>query len=89
MSAKVYDVGKTFTKLIEVEVVSKIIIERIFIFYWKRIMCRFRFLHVIISDNGTHFAITFRVDFCHNLEVQAKFISVFHPHENGKKSQTR
>lgn len=47
-------------------------------FFWKRIMCMFNFPGVIISDNRTKFANTIVVYFYHDLEVQNKFIFVFH-----------
>lgn len=45
-------------------------------------MYRFGSPSVIVSDNGTHFVSTIMVDFCKDLGVQTKFISVIHPYKN-------
>lgn len=46
-------------------------------------MCKFRLLDVIISNNETQFTKTTVTDFCHELDVQTKFISIVHPQEHG------
>lgn len=81
---KIYDGVEYFMKWIETKLDSKITRKRVFLFYWKRIMCRFCLPGIIIWDNGTQFASTTIVDFHHDLEVQIKFIFVVHPLENGE-----
>ena len=44
-----------FTKWVETEPVMMIIEDKVTSFVWKNIICRFRVLHVIISDNGKQF----------------------------------
>lgn len=46
------------------------------------IMYRFGSPSVIVSDNGTHFVSTIMVNFCKDLLVQTKFISIIHPYKN-------
>lgn len=45
-------------------------------------MWKFGLLGVIILNNKSQFASTIVVDFCHDLEVQTKFIYIFHPQAN-------
>jgi hypothetical protein len=73
-----------YAKWIEAEVVAKITAERVRRFYWKKIICRFGLPREIVSDNGTQFASITIVDFCKNLDIQTKFISVIHPQANGQ-----
>lgn len=47
-------------------------------------MCRFGIHGSIISDNETQFSSTLVTDFFQDLEVCTKFVSVVHPHTNGK-----
>jgi hypothetical protein len=73
-----------FTKWIEAEAVAKITAERVKKFYWKKIICRFGLPKCIVSDNGTQFASSTVLDFCKNLGIQTKFVSVIHPQANGQ-----
>lgn len=57
-------------------------------FSGRKIMCRFSFPNVIISDNGTQFTSATVTNFCHKLGVQTKFVSVVHPQANGKVEST-
>jgi len=72
-----------FTKWVEAKAVAKVIAERVRRFYWKKIICRFRLPKCIVSDNGTQFASSTIVNFCKNLGIQTKFVSVIHPQANG------
>lgn len=47
-------------------------------------MCRFGLLDVSILDNGTQFANTTVTNFCRDLGVQTKFVTIIHPHANGQ-----
>jgi len=73
-----------FTKWIKVEAFTKITVERVKIFYWNKIICRFGLLKYIVSDNGTQFANSTIIDFCKHLGIQTKFVSVIHPQANGQ-----
>lgn len=55
------------TKWIEAKVESKIIAERVCRFYWQMAMCMFDLIGIIVSYNGTRFAITTMVDFYNEL----------------------
>ncbi|PNX86818.1 gag-pol polyprotein, partial [Trifolium pratense] len=68
-----------FTKWIEAEPVSSISPEQVKIFYWKKIICRFKLPKYIVSDNGTQFASEKVVEFCRSKGIQNTFISVEHP----------
>lgn len=52
-----------FTKWINAEVFSKTTAERIYRFYWKKIMCRFGLPIAIVSDNEPHFSSAMVIDF--------------------------
>lgn len=58
-----------FTIWINVEVFDKITIEKVHPLYWKTVMCRFRLLRAIVSENGTHFSSAMVTDLCQDLEV--------------------
>jgi len=73
-----------FTKWIEVEAVSRITVDRVKKFYWKKIICRFGLPKYFVTDNGTQFASTSVVNFCTQLGIQTKFVSVIHPQANGQ-----
>ncbi|XP_039687900.1 uncharacterized protein [Medicago truncatula] len=73
-----------FTKWVEAEAVSKITAEQVIKFYWKKIICRFGLPRNIVTDNGTQFASTRVVDFCKQLGIETKFVSVIHPQANGQ-----
>ena len=73
-----------FTKWVEAEAVSRISADRVRRFYWRCIICRFGLPRVIVSDNGAQFASASVVEFCKELGIQNKFISVEHPQANGQ-----
>jgi len=73
-----------FTKWIEAEAISRITADRVKKFYWKKIICRFGLPKYFVTDNGTQFASTSVVDFCTQLGIQTKFVSVIHPQANGQ-----
>lgn len=55
------------------------------LFYWHKIICRYRLPRAIILDNGIQFASTMVTEFFFKyLRVQTKFIFVVHPQANGK-----
>lgn len=68
-----------FTKLIEAEVVAKITTDRVYYFYWQKIMCIYGLPGAIVSDNGTQFASVIVTDFCKDLGVHTKFVFIVHP----------
>lgn len=47
-------------------------------------MCKYGFLGEIVSDNETQFSRTMVIEFCKDLGVQTKFVSVVHPQANGQ-----
>jgi len=44
-----------FTEWIEAEPIAHITAHKVQHFVWKNIICRFRILRHLVSDNGTHF----------------------------------
>lgn len=70
-----------FTKWIEVQVVSKITEERVCRFYWQKIQYRFSLLGVIVSNNGTRFSSASVIEYCIEIGVQTKFVSIVYPQE--------
>src|ERR1051325_4304331 len=73
-----------FTKWVEAEAVSRISADRVRCFYWRSIIFQFELPRVIVSDNGAQFASASVVEFCKELGIQNKFISVEHPQANGQ-----
>src|ERR1051325_7006097 len=73
-----------FTKWVEAEAVSRISADRVRRFYWRCIICRFGLPRVIVADNGPHLASTSVVEFCKDLGIQNRFISIEHPQANGQ-----
>jgi len=73
-----------FTKWVEAEAVSRITVDIIKKFYWKKIICRFRLRKYFVTDNGTQFVSARVVDFCTQLGIQIKFVLVIHPQANGQ-----
>jgi hypothetical protein len=53
-----------FTKWIEAKAVSKITIDRVKKFYWKKIICHFGLPKYIVTDNITQFASSRVVNLC-------------------------
>lgn len=58
--------------------------QRVIKFYWKKIICRFELPRNIVTDNGTQFSNSKVVDFCKQLGIETKFVSVIHPQANGQ-----
>lgn len=71
-------------KWVEAEAVSRITAERVVKFYWKKIIFRFGLPKYIVTDNGTQFASSKVINFCKQLGIETKFVSVIHPQANGQ-----
>jgi transposase InsO family protein len=52
--------------------------------FLKSIVCRFRVLSRIITDNGTQFTSRFFYEYCEGIDTQLCFASVSHPRSNGQ-----
>lgn len=61
---------------------AKIKTEKVKCFYWQRIICRYGLPDAIVSDNGTQFSSTVVTNFCKDLGIHTKFMSVVHPQAN-------
>jgi hypothetical protein len=48
-------------------------------FFWQNIICLFRVPRKITVDNDKQFDYHIFKDFCHQMEVEAAFTSVYHP----------
>ncbi|RDY05571.1 Tf2-11, partial [Mucuna pruriens] len=73
-----------FTKWIKAEPVAVISVERVKKFLWKKIICRFGLLAIIVSNNRTQFASKTTAEFCQGLGIKQIFTSVEHPQTNGQ-----
>jgi len=73
-----------FTKWVVAEAVSRITADRVKKFYWKKIIFRFGLPKYFVTDNRTQFASNRAVDFCTQLGIQTKFVSVIHLQVNGQ-----
>ena len=79
---------KYFTKWVEAEQVAQIISHKVQHFVWKNIVCRFRILRHLVSDNGTQFASQQLGKLCSELGIKKIFPSVEHPQTNGQFEST-
>ncbi|RDX58310.1 hypothetical protein CR513_62382, partial [Mucuna pruriens] len=68
-----------FTKWIEVEPITTIFAKRVMCIYWKKIICRFGLLAIIVSDNDTQFAARAVVELCAQYGIKQSFTLVEHP----------
>ncbi|GJV42365.1 reverse transcriptase domain-containing protein [Tanacetum coccineum] len=73
-----------FTKWIEAKPVATITGNQIKKFVWDNIVCKFRLLGEIISDNRKQFRDNPFKDWCEKLNVKQRFASVKHPQTNGQ-----
>src|ERR1044072_9947149 len=76
-----------FTKWIEAEAIASITAERIKMFYWKRLICRFGVPMAIVSDNGSQCIAKPTKKFCKNRGIQMRFPSVEPPQTKAKPSR--
>lgn len=75
-----------FSKWVEAEVVVKIDEDTIHKFLWRNICCRIP--RIIISDNDNQFTGERIQDWCENMTIQQRFVSVAHPQANGQVEDT-
>nr|KYP59088.1 hypothetical protein KK1_014516 [Cajanus cajan] len=68
-----------FTKWIEVCPLAKITTENIWKFTWKSIICRFKILHSLVTDNDRQFIAQSFEDFLRELGIKHLPTSVEHP----------
>nr|GEV38541.1 reverse transcriptase domain-containing protein [Tanacetum cinerariifolium] len=73
-----------FTKWIEAKPVETITGNQVKKFVWDNIVCRFRLLREIISDNKKQFRDSPFKDWCEKLNIKQRFASVKHPQTNGQ-----
>ena len=50
---------------------------------WKRIICRYRLSHQLVSENGIQFIDLRFEEFCRELGIVQLFLLVEHPQTNG------
>nr|KYP57086.1 Retrovirus-related Pol polyprotein from transposon 17.6 [Cajanus cajan] len=77
-----------FSKWIEAEPVATIFVEKVRVFLWKNVVCRYDVPQVLVSDNGTQFASSRVRDFCKGIGIRMTFTSVEHPQSNGQAEST-
>ncbi|KAK3004952.1 hypothetical protein RJ639_020199 [Escallonia herrerae] len=73
-----------FTKWIEAEALTTITASKCEEFFWKNVVCHFRVLKVLITDNGKQFNNSSFRSFCEGLSIGLYFTSVAHPQSNGQ-----
>ena len=72
-----------FTKWVEAEPVAQITAHKVQYFVWKNILCCFRILRHLVSDNGTQFSSQHLGKLSSELGIKQIFASVEHPRTNG------
>jgi len=77
-----------FTKWVEAKVLSTITMAKIQNFMWKNIVCIFRILGTIISNNERQFDSQNFRDFCSGIGIKNQFLSLGHPQANGQAEVT-
>ena len=75
-----------FTKWIEAEPVAEITTHKIQHFVWKNIVCRFRVLNRLVSDNGTQFASQQLSKLFSEVGIKQVFASIEHPRQMSRSS---
>ncbi|RDY04074.1 hypothetical protein CR513_12256, partial [Mucuna pruriens] len=91
MTGMIFSVTSYFrarSKWIEVKLVATILVERVRRFYWRRIIYCFGLPAVIISDNGTQFALWAVAKFCAQYGIKQSFTSMEHPRATDKRKPT-
>ena len=68
-----------FTKWVEAKALATITEKNIRNFIWKNIICRYRILRVIVSDNGKQFDNNAFRDFCSELGIKNHYSPPAHP----------
>ncbi|XP_062119381.1 uncharacterized protein LOC133833142 [Humulus lupulus] len=71
-----------FTKWFEAEPLTTITSKKVLDFVIKNIICRYRLLRKIVSDNSLQFNNALFTDFCKRHGVIKSFSSIAHPQEN-------
>jgi hypothetical protein len=75
-------IGK-FTKWIEYKPITKLTPDRVVDFI-SDILHRFGFPNTIITDLGSNFTANQFWEFCENVCIEVKYVSVAHPRANGQ-----
>lgn len=76
------------SKWVEAEAVPRITEHIIRKFVWKNICCRYGVPRIRVSDNGTQFTGALMYEFCQDLKIEQRFVSVAHPQANGQVEET-
>ena len=72
-----------FTKWVEAEPLATIMEKSIRTFVWRKIICRYGILRVLVSNNGKQFDNSAFRDFCSELGIKNHYSSPAHPQANG------
>jgi hypothetical protein len=75
-----------FTKWIEYKPIAKLTLDRVVDFI-SDILHRFGFPNTIITDLGSNFTVNQFWEFCENVCIEVKYVSVAHPRANGQVEQ--
>jgi hypothetical protein len=71
-----------FTKWIEVKPLVNIAAAGLKRFFWQNVICHFEVPRKITVNNTKQFDCHIFKDFCHQMGVEAAFVSVYHPQSN-------
>jgi len=71
-----------FTKWIKVEPLAYITTKKVQSFVCKSIICRFKLLHTVITDNGRQFIYQTLQEFCEGLDIRSITSSIEHLQTN-------
>ena len=78
-----------FTKWVEAEALATKTKKNVRGFVWKKIICRYGILRVLVSNNGKQFDNNFFRNFCSQLGIKNHYSSPAHPHANGQVEVTK
>jgi len=67
-----------FTKWVEMKALTDIIANKVFIYIYKNIICKFRIPKVLVTDNGTQFDNHKMKEQCQSLHINHRFSSMSH-----------
>ncbi|XP_042983213.1 uncharacterized protein LOC122312621 [Carya illinoinensis] len=77
-----------FTKWVEAELLATITSKTVTKFLWKNVICGFKILQSIITDNGRQLDSDHYKEWCAELRIKAKYSSSGHPQANGQVEAT-
>lgn len=77
-----------FKKWVKVEPLTTITSKIVAKFLWKNIICKFRILQIIVTDNSRQFDSDHFREWCKELKIKVKYSSPGHPQVNRQAEAT-